>query len=169
MARTYYIEKCSENHDTLMGMAENCGNFDWVEDYKQLMYVACAYSKTLEDGHLLRLIEIDRDNRFVIVCNENFILSVYRLYDWQPKDGDPLINIEVSFCAEASFCSMNMKVDENLYKTPSPKEKEKPKATTASRKKLDMGGLKNTKAVGKSQSTTKKAKTVYKTQLDMFA
>lgn len=171
MPRKYYIEKSPENHDTLLRKAEGSDRFKWADNYKQLMYIACPYSRELKDGFSLKLFELDRDNRFIVLCNEKFIASVYRLYDWGLKDGDPLDYIDVAFSSDVNFCSMNMKVDEAIYKEPTVKKK--PKAKSAVRTKLDVSGVKTTKknTKPKARSKTKekpKPRLVYTTQLDMF-
>lgn len=160
--RKYYVEKCGENNDTLISKIERDGNFDWISDFKGLMYALCPYTKPIDDACSLKLMNIDADNQFIIVCNDRYILAVYRLYNWFSANGNPLDYINVSYDHESGYCSMSVVIDEDIYNEPAAVEK--PKAESAQHIKLDMSGLKKTKAAPKPQAK----KQLQNHQLDMF-
>ena len=166
--RKYYIEHSTENNETLIDRAERSGNFTWADDFTQLMRLACPFSQPYDEHHTLKVMVIDSDNRFIVICNSRRIRHAYRLYDWIMADGNPLPMIDVLFSPEASDCSMNLKVDESLYQEETPTKKEKPKAPRADRTKIDFSGLKNTKASTKKASN-KADLTALPEQLDIFA
>lgn len=166
--RKYYIEHSTESNETLIDLAESSGNFTWADDFTQLMRLACPFSQPYDEHHTLKVMVIDSDNRFIVVCNSRRILYAYRLYDWIMADGNPLPNIDVKFCAEGRFCHMNLKIDESVYQDETSSKKEKPKAPKADRTKLDFSGLKNTKASTKKASN-KADRPAAPEQLDIFA